>query len=196
LEQYTLRHPSSSFDIGEEMKRDPDIENGQPRREDSEDSSEEEDALYWWKFEHGAKKRNEIIESRQARRRSRHDESLARGEIDHVTINSGPPPSSIPHDFCIAMAIPDMSRLSNEDDGAAPARRILYWWKDTDWFSGAIIGRYKGEEATYRVKFDRTETVSGIIFNGVRKVRLTENGEDGYFRRWVLLEQIRKDQQS
>ena len=193
LEQYALSHPSSSFDVGEEMKRDPDIENGQPRYDDSEGSSEEEDALYWWKFEHGKKRRNEIIESRQERRRSRREEKLTRGEIDHVAINSGPPPSSIPHDFCIAMVMPDMSRLSNEGDSAAPARRILYWWKDTDWFSGAIIGRYKGEDAAYRVKFDRTETDSGIVFNGVRKVRLTENGEDGYFRRWVLLVPTRQE---
>lgn len=130
--------------------------------------------------------RESVIERRKEERAQKKLESAAKGDIDVVKLNSGPPIELIPPEYSIFQGTPELTPqfLSH--------RRVFYLFDDPEdrhrqgWFIGTIGGASKRPEFNFNIKFDKFET-KNIYVDGIENVNLKFSGIEAYGRRWVLL---------
>lgn len=126
-----------------------------------------------------------IIERRRRIREEIRSEAIARGEMDVVELNSGPPADKLPIGYKMIEFIPNLS------PEFLIYKRVLYKWeiakKPQGWFLGTIVSSSKVPAANFNIKYDRAET--GTVFvDGVHAVLLSMEGLQAYGRKWVVLE--------
>lgn len=131
-------------------------------------------------------KTNIILSKRKKRREDMKLESIARGEVDVVLMNSGPPKHLLPYGYVTADVAPE---LTSE---ALVGKRVMYLWEGSrnprcnGWFLGSISSQSKMAGCNFNIKYDSFETGS-VFVNGIENCFLAMSGENAYGKRWVLL---------
>ena len=129
-------------------------------------------------------KGRQIAEKRLEERMDLKMELVEEGQMDCVTLNSGPPITLIPEGKRVVPLIPELKAEVLQH------RRIMIWMeenKSKGWYLGIVSGATKRPGYDFTVKFDKAETAS-IDIDGIKSCKMTANGEHGYGKAWVLLE--------
>lgn len=118
-------------------------------------------------------------------------EKLKQKRIDNESfekntkINSGPLPEEVPDGYK-PIYVPQFT------DEYIIYKRILYKFntKSTKgWYLGTVVARSKKENCNYKIKYDRAETKT-VFVDGVRNVKIELSGDQGYGKKWILVEPI------
>jgi hypothetical protein len=136
--------------------------------------------------EHEDLKMQIIIARRKRKRNENKVAAAARGEIDVVMLNSGPPPHMVPSGYRVAPVAPELTPSS------LLGKRVMYLFESKNprrngWFLGSISSESRKAGCNFNIKFDHSET--GTVFvSGIENCNLTLSGENAYGRRWVILD--------